>query len=52
MVKCFVSLGTGNPGVKLVNDGALGLLLKTMVEIAIETEENGRIFYVTGQRTI
>lgn len=38
LVKCFISIGTGNPGIKPFEDGLLGFLSKTMVEIATETE--------------
>lgn len=38
LVKCFISIGTGNPGIKAFKDNALGFLSQTMVEIATETE--------------
>ncbi|PGH27747.1 hypothetical protein AJ80_00535 [Polytolypa hystricis UAMH7299] len=38
LVKCFISIGTGNPGIKPFKDSLFGLLSKTMVEIATETE--------------
>lgn len=38
LVKTFISIGTGNPGIKAFKDDLLGFLSKTMVEIATETE--------------
>ena len=38
LVKCFVSVGTGNPGSTVVQDGAKGFLTQTLKEIATETE--------------
>ncbi|RMZ90279.1 hypothetical protein DV736_g2495, partial [Chaetothyriales sp. CBS 134916] len=39
LVKCFVSIGTGNPGKKAVEDNLLKFLSKTLVQITTETEE-------------
>ena len=38
LVKCFVSIGTGNPGSAIVQDGAKEFLTQTLKEIATETE--------------
>ncbi|EEQ35315.1 pfs [Microsporum canis CBS 113480] len=43
-VKCFVSIGTGNPGVKPFENNAYGFLRKTLVQIATETENTERKF--------
>jgi predicted acylesterase/phospholipase RssA len=38
LVKCFISIGTGNPGKKAIEDNMLKFLSKTLVRIATETE--------------
>ncbi|KAI9652559.1 MAG: hypothetical protein M1821_008366 [Bathelium mastoideum] len=38
LVKCFVSVGTGNPGKKAIEDNMLKFLSKTLVDLATETE--------------
>ncbi|KAH0562201.1 hypothetical protein GP486_003102 [Trichoglossum hirsutum] len=38
LVKCFISIGTGNPGIKPFGDNFWELLRTTMVQIATETE--------------
>lgn len=38
MIKCFVSVGTGNPGSAPVEEGAKDFLSKTLKDIATETE--------------
>ncbi|KZF26958.1 FabD/lysophospholipase-like protein [Xylona heveae TC161] len=38
LVKCFVSVGTGDPGMKGVNDNIKGIT-KTLLEMATETEK-------------
>ena len=38
LVKCFVSIGTGNPGKKAIEDNLLKFLSKTLVQITTETE--------------
>ncbi|KAM5476807.1 hypothetical protein MauCBS54593_000077 [Microsporum audouinii] len=43
-VKCFISIGTGNPGVKPFENNAYGFLRKTLVQIATETENTERKF--------
>lgn len=44
LVKCFVTIGTGNPGKKALEDNMLGFLSKNLVAIATETEETERKF--------
>ena len=38
LVKCFVSIGTGNPGKKAIEDNMLKFLSKTLVTLVTETE--------------
>ena len=44
LVKCFISIGTGNPGTKAVEDKMLKFLSKTLVDIVTETENTERRF--------
>lgn len=44
LVKCFVSVGTGNPGTKPIAEGAWKLMSDTMVEIATQTEATAELF--------
>ena len=44
VVKCFVSVGTGNPGKKPIKDNILKFLSDTLVRIATQTEETERKF--------
>jgi predicted acylesterase/phospholipase RssA len=44
LVKCFVSIGTGNPGKKAFKDSMAGFLSETVVQIATETENAGKRF--------
>jgi len=44
LVKCFISIGTGNPGVEQIGDNMLEFLSKTVVGIATETENTERRF--------
>lgn len=44
LVKCFLSLGTGNPGKKPVEEKAWKFLSETLVDITTETEETARKF--------
>lgn len=44
LVKCFISIGTGNPGVKAFEDSMIKFLGQTLVEIATETENTERKF--------
>ena len=44
LVKCFVSIGTGNPGKRSIEDSMFKFLSKTIVGISTETEETERKF--------
>jgi hypothetical protein len=44
LVKCFISIGTGHPGKKAIEDNLLKFLSKTLVGIATETENTERKF--------
>ena len=44
LVKCFVSVGTGNAGKKAIHNRMLGFLSKTLVEIATQTERTEENF--------
>ncbi|GFF73934.1 hypothetical protein IFM53868_01196 [Aspergillus udagawae] len=44
LVKCFISIGTGNPGKKPFEDGMIKFLSKTVVQIATETEATEKRF--------
>jgi predicted acylesterase/phospholipase RssA len=44
LVKCFISIGTGNPGKKAFEDSMFKFLGQTVVEIATETEKTEKNF--------
>ncbi|GIC93461.1 uncharacterized protein Aud_009949 [Aspergillus udagawae] len=44
LVKCFISIGTGNPGKKAFEDGMIKFLSATVVQIATETEATEKRF--------
>jgi hypothetical protein len=44
LVKCFISIGTGNLGMDAFEDSMLGFLRKTVVQIATETEATEKKF--------
>ncbi|KAK5452828.1 hypothetical protein LTS15_006976 [Exophiala xenobiotica] len=44
LVKCFISVGTGNPGKKAMEDKLLKFLSKTLVQIVTETEDTAKRF--------
>jgi predicted acylesterase/phospholipase RssA len=44
LVKCFISIGTGNPGKRVIEDNIFKFLSKTLVAISTETEETERKF--------
>lgn len=50
LVKCFVSIGTGNPGKKALEDNLLKFLYKTLVRIAVETTETEKKFIARWAR--
>ncbi|KAG9760559.1 phospholipase, patatin family protein, partial [Aureobasidium melanogenum] len=45
LVKCFISIGTGNPGKKAFEDSLLKFLTETVVGIATETEQTDKKFH-------
>lgn len=44
LVKCFISIGTGNPGKKPFEDNLVKFLGQTVVQIATETENTEKRF--------
>jgi hypothetical protein len=44
LVKCFISIGTGNPGKKPFKDNMFTFLGQTVVQIATETENTEKKF--------
>lgn len=44
LIKCIVSIGTGDPGVTPINDGAMQFLSKTLVEIVTDSERTAEQF--------
>lgn len=44
LVKCFLSVGTGNPGKKAIEDNLSKFLSKTLMDIATETEKTATKF--------
>lgn len=38
LVKCFISIGTGNPGKKAIEDNLLKFLSRTLVDMVTDTE--------------
>lgn len=44
LVKCFISIGTGNPGKKAFKDSMIKFLSETVVQIATETEATEKRF--------
>lgn len=44
LVKCFISIGTGNPGKKAIEDNMVKFLSGTLVGIVTETENTERKF--------
>jgi predicted acylesterase/phospholipase RssA len=44
LVKCFISIGTGNPGKKAFEDSMIKFLSQTVVQIATETENTEKKF--------
>lgn len=49
-VKCFVSVGTGHPGTKAIEDNMFKLLSKTLVRMATETEKTEARFISRWRR--
>ncbi|THX83485.1 FabD/lysophospholipase-like protein [Aureobasidium pullulans] len=50
LVKCFISIGTGNPGIQAFEDGVPGFLGGTVPQIATETEATDRKFIARWAR--
>lgn len=44
LMKCFVSIGTGNPGTKPIATRALKLFTETLVRISTQTEDTAKVF--------
>lgn len=44
LVKCFISIGTGNPGKKAFEESMVKFLSETVVQIATETENTEKKF--------
>ena len=44
LVKCFISIGTGNPGKKALEDNVVKLLSRSLKRIATETEDTEKKF--------
>ncbi|CAG8393837.1 unnamed protein product [Penicillium salamii] len=44
LVKCFISIGTGNPGKKAMEDNLLKFVSKTSPELATQTEQTEKRF--------
>jgi hypothetical protein len=44
LLKCFVSIGTGDPGTKPIAEGAFKFFSETLVGIAAQTEETAKVF--------
>ena len=43
-LKCFVSIGTGSPGLKPIAKGAFKFFSETLVNIVTQTEETAKVF--------
>ncbi|KAI9675964.1 MAG: hypothetical protein M1829_003202, partial [Trizodia sp. TS-e1964] len=44
LLKCFVSIGTGNPGSKPISEGPLKFFSETLVRLATQTEDTAKAF--------
>ncbi|KAH3962123.1 hypothetical protein HBI25_217790 [Parastagonospora nodorum] len=44
LVKCFVSIGTGHPGIRSIADKSLKHLVETLQKVATETEDTNQQF--------
>ena len=44
IMKCFISIGTGNPGMRSIEESAYGFLANTLKEMATETEPTAEGF--------
>jgi hypothetical protein len=50
LLKCFVSIGTGNPGRKAIAEGSLEFFSETLLGIATQTEDIAKIFVERHRR--
>lgn len=50
VLKCFVSVGTGNPGRRPIVDGALKFFSETLVGITTRTEDTAKLFIERHRR--
>lgn len=44
LVKCFISIGTGNPGKKVMEENLLKFMSKTLPELSTQTEHTEKKF--------
>ncbi|PVH75974.1 phospholipase, patatin family protein [Cadophora sp. DSE1049] len=44
LLKCFISVGTGNPGKKPIAEGSFKFFTETLVGIATQTEDTAKVF--------
>ena len=49
LVKCFISIGTGNPGTSPIEDGPIKIFTKTLKDIVTETENTAETFIRSHQ---
>lgn len=47
LVKCFISIGTGNPGTNPIENGVFKMFSKTLKDIVTETEKTAEVFAQT-----
>lgn len=50
VLKCFVSIGTGNPGRKPIANGPWNFFSETLVGIATQTEDTAKVFVERHRR--
>jgi predicted acylesterase/phospholipase RssA len=50
LLKCFISIGTGNPGRKSIAKGSWKFFSDTLVGIATETEDTAKVFVERHRR--
>lgn len=50
LLKCFVSIGTGNPGSRPIAEGSLRFFSETLVKIATQTEDTAKLFVARHRR--
>lgn len=50
LVKCFISIGTGNPGKKAMEDNLLKFMSKTLPELTTQTEHTEKNFIAKWRR--